>query len=78
MSSLAAALAAQKPVRGATCSMKPLLADLDDIDRQALINAMNSSMAGTDISRALISQGHDISPTVIQRHRKGECHCDRG
>jgi len=58
--------------------MKPLLERLDDIDRQALVNAMKSLMAGTDISRALISQGHDISPTVIQRHRKGECHCDRG
>lgn len=78
MSSLAAALAAQKPVgRGSTCGVKLLLDTLDDIDKQALINAFNSPMFSTDISRALKSEGHDIQNGTIARHRKGECNCDR-
>jgi len=79
MSSLAAALAAQKPAgRGTICGVKLLLEKLDDIDKQALLNAIASDMYATDISRALFTENHEVSPHTITRHRKKDCNCDRG
>jgi len=79
MSTLAAALAAQKPVgKGTRCGVGNLLEQLDDIDRQALLNALDSEMFSTDISRALYSEGHKIGGGTVARHRKRECNCDRG
>lgn len=79
MSSLAAALAAQKPVgKGTRCGVGNLLEQLDDIDRKALLNALDSDMYSTDISRALYSEGHKIGGGTVARHRKRECNCDRG
>ncbi len=79
MSSLAAALAAQKPVaHGTRCGVSALLETLDDIDRQALLNALESDMFSTDISRALLTEGYKVGGSTIARHRKRECNCDRG
>lgn len=78
MSSLAAALAAQKPVgKGTRCGVGNVLDQLDDIDRKALLNALESDMFSTDISRALYSEGHKVGGSTIARHRKQECNCDR-
>lgn len=85
MSSLAAALAAQKPLRtGGRCTVDIRLETLDDIDKQALANALKpgSGLTSTEIARALEVERKPGQPEVkgqtIARHRRKECTCERG
>lgn len=76
MSSLAAALAEVKPIRrGPGCTVCSLLRELDDIDRQALINALrqDSGITAEQISEALRTEGHEIMGQTLRRHRNGKC-----
>lgn len=76
MGNLAAALSEQaRPVPGPKCSVGQLLNELDDIDAQALRNALESNMRGESISTALRGEGHRIAGTTIQRHRRNRCSC---
>ena len=77
-SSLAVALAAQQPRgKGTKCGVAVVLESLDAADAEALTGALNSDMFSTDISRALVSEGHKVAGSTIARHRKQECNCDR-
>jgi len=63
--------------KGPTCSVKILLNDLDDEDRQALAEALDDEkIAGTAIERALLKEGHRMPAHNIQRHRRGMCSCE--
>jgi hypothetical protein len=76
MGTLAAALAeAGKPSVG-KCSIGQLIDKLDDLDRQALLNAFSSELKGEQIAAALRSEGHQVQGQTIQRHRRGGCNCD--
>lgn len=79
MSSLAAALAEAKPKRyGPCCTMGTLIAGLNDIDRQALINALrlDSGITGEQIAEALRAEGYRMGGTTVRRHRNGKCDCE--
>ena len=77
MGNLAATLSehatATRPTR---CTVGILLVEkLDDIDSQALRNALDSDMGGEQIASALRDEGHDMAGQTIQRHRRGHCGC---
>jgi hypothetical protein len=63
--------------RTTRCTVGVLLVEkLDDIDSQALRNALdNSDMGGEQIAAALRAEGHDIQGATVQRHRRGHCGC---
>lgn len=77
MPSLADHLAAAHTNRGSRCTMAKLLESLTDPDRDALVKAMGSEMPGQAIARALRAAGHEISGTTVQRHRRGDCRCEK-
>ncbi len=78
MSGLAAKLAeSRKPKPGPKCGFGTLLGELDDVDRQALINAVKSTLPGEQIADVLRSEGYQISGFTIQRHRNRRCSCER-
>lgn len=73
---MTSALAAKKAKqRGPRCGLGVLLQNLDDIDRQALLNALESDMFSTDIAEALRDEGHLIRHDAVQRHRRRSCAC---
>jgi NADPH-dependent glutamate synthase beta subunit-like oxidoreductase len=81
MSSLAAALAAQKPLpKGSRCTIGETIESLNDIDKKALLNALDigSGMTATDIARALRVEGYTVASQTVARHRRGDCFCDAG
>lgn len=61
--------------KGPPCSIGQALERLSKDDAADLTEALNSDMYATVISRALKSEGHDVGPSAVQRHRKGDCHC---
>jgi len=73
--SLATALMEHKgSAKGPRCTLCVILDDLPKEDKAALVAAMSDqSFTGAAISRALKSQHHTISGSVVMRHRKGEC-----
>ena len=77
MSSLAARLADEKPKpMGSRCTVGILFETLDDIDKQALLNAIESPMQSTAIARALRAEGHEVAGPTLARHRRGDCTCE--
>jgi hypothetical protein len=79
MSSLAARLAeSKKPPVGPSCFFAVLLPKLDDVDRRALLNALDpdSGMQGEQIAAVLTSEGHPVRGHTVQWHRRGKCACD--
>lgn len=77
--SLAAALAAQPAARrGTPCTVGVVLDGLDQDDRAAAIQALaDRTRTATSIAEALTSIGHPVAKQTVQRHRRGECRCDR-
>lgn len=74
--SLAKALEAQRAAKqqGPRCSMCILLAGLPKPERDALNNALADKRYTTAaISRALMSEGHNLNATTVGRHRNKEC-----
>lgn len=73
--SLSSSLMAHKSVkRGPKCTVCLLLVDLPKADAEALKSALaDPTFTTVGISRALKSEGHDIRPTTVGRHRNGEC-----
>jgi hypothetical protein len=74
---LAATLSAHaNATRPTRCTVGILLVEkLDDIDAQALRNALDSDIGGEQIAAALREEGHDIQGQTVQRHRRGHCSC---
>ena len=79
MGTLAASLSAHATMtRPSRCTVGVLLVEkLDDIDSQALRNALDSDIGGEQIAAALRDEGHDIAGQTIQRHRRRHCSCSR-
>lgn len=78
VSTLAAALASQKRKPSARCSIAKLIDELDDIDKKALLNALepDSGVETSSIERALASEGHKFGSGALGRHRRRDCRCD--
>lgn len=76
MSSLAAALADAKPGRRTNCWWVEYTPRMNDIDRQALDNALADwTIFGTTIAAILTGEGFPVKGQDIQRHRRKECTC---
>ncbi len=69
------ALQAQQRGRpGFRCSVCKLLAELPADDAEALREAVIDPMVqGSQIARALQSEGYDIKQNTVTRHRRGDC-----
>lgn len=79
MSTLAAALGEAKPQRnGSPCFFAVLLPQLDDIDRQAVTNALHpdSGLPGEQLAAILTAEGHPVRGYTVMRHRQRRCSCD--
>ena len=61
--------------KGPKCSVCVLLLQLSDKEKDALRVALDdrSRYTGPGISSILKSEGYDIGPAAIGRHRRGEC-----
>lgn len=74
---LAAALQHQREQgirKGPDCRVCVIVRMLSGPDQQALADAMADPRLTTSaITRALKSEGHEVSQTSVGRHRKGEC-----
>ena len=71
------------------CRMAKLLTTLTDTDRNAVENAIEmvrerdrggvnpqgSRVTGCAIQRALVAEGHDVTPYTVQAHIYGRCSC---
>ena len=72
--SLASALAASQVTPGPRCTVCTVFDKLSKDDAEALREALaDATFTGAGISRALKSEGHNISGSSVMRHRKGEC-----
>lgn len=54
-----------------------IVAEQLDADDLAVVDAAMSDpgITGTAIAEVLRGEGHDITATTVQRHRRGECSC---
>lgn len=60
--------------KGPDCRLCVLETQLPKDELAALTEAMGDpNLTGSQISRALKAEGHDISAVVVLRHRKKEC-----
>ena len=61
---------------GVPCSVRVLLDQLDDEDREALQKVLaDHSITSVDIYRALTDAGHYVGAQTVARHRAGRCRC---
>lgn len=58
------------------CAIARLKAELDPADLTVLQQALEGTMYGTKIARALRATGHNVSQYSITRPRKRECSCE--
>jgi hypothetical protein len=69
----------QLNVKGApTCTVAGLFDSMTPEDAAELGAVLaDRSIAATTISRVLMARGFDVRAQPLQRHRRGECTCDR-
>ena len=66
--------AAEKVRPGYRCTVCKLLTELAEDDSAALLEALRDpTVQGTQIARALQSEGHDVKQNTVTRHRRGDC-----
>ncbi len=59
---------------GYRCSVCTLLTELPAEDAEALQDALRTpEVQGSQIARALQSEGYDIKQNTVTRHRRGDC-----
>ena len=59
---------------GFRCAVCKLLDDLPTEDAEALRTALlDPQVQGSQIARALVSEGHEIKQNTVTRHRRGDC-----
>ena len=62
----------QRP--GFRCSVCKLLDELPKDDATALRDALRDpQVQGSQIARALMSEGYDVKQNTVTRHRRGDC-----
>lgn len=66
--------AVQKP--GTKCTVGELILTLNAEDRQALNDAFASKVSYQAILRGLREEGHEITRSPLERHRRQECACE--
>lgn len=66
----------QESRNGNTVEM--ILADLDDEDREDLIELLNADIEATAIARGLRRRGYSVSDRTIQRYRRTLEELNRG
>lgn len=60
------------------CTVGRILLGMEPEDAADLREALGKPhITAATISRVLAANGHKAQATAIQRHRRGECHCDR-
>ncbi len=63
---------------GGLCSFQALFKELSKADRDDLLTALaDMTITSSAISRALVANGHNIKRDTVQRHRRGDCSCDK-
>ena len=62
---------------GPQCAIKRIAGALTPAEHADLSKALELGLPAAAISRALIARGHKVKPETINRHRRGECACDR-
>lgn len=63
----------EKASRGTKSRIAEILEDLNDADRQDLLNALNDhSIPASNISKAVAKRGYKLAINVISRYRRGE------
>ena len=65
----------QKP--GTECRVATILDGLDKAERTELQAALVGHFSAAAIARALTKMGHEIGPTSVTRHRRGDCLCGK-
>ena len=75
--SLAGALQAARdytPPTGPRCTVCRVLLTISAEDRDLLLAALDDeALLSTAIAAALQSEGHEVKPLAVQRHRRGAC-----
>jgi hypothetical protein len=61
--------------KGSTCTVFVLLESLSPSEQAELTEALESSVQGHALARALNNRGHRIAGQTINRHRRQECGC---
>ncbi len=62
---------------GGTCGVAVLTSRLSEAEQAELIEALESDVSASAITKALELRGHDIGHQTIGRHRRGQCSCPR-
>ncbi len=63
---------------GPPCSIGLVIAEMSDEQRELMNGALrNQRVRGSDITRALQSNGHAISKWSLAHHRRGDCSCPK-
>lgn len=60
--------------KGPDCRVCVAMRSMTKADLAALTEALaDESLTTAAIARALRAEGHDVSPSIAARHRRGEC-----
>lgn len=60
--------------KGPDCRLCVALRSMSKADLAALTEALaDDNLTSAAIARALRAEGHDVSPSIAARHRRGEC-----
>jgi hypothetical protein len=76
--SLLDAFNATEVVKGPSCGIAKILAQLSDDDRQLVqgwLAASKDEVGHAHIARTLTRVGHRVDGSSVGRHRRGECLC---
>lgn len=74
----------ENPQRGLPCPVAVIVAQLDETDRKALLNAMDAPsnhpdrVSSAELARMLTEEGFAIHFKGIERHRNRVCRCFTG
>ena len=58
------------------CPAGRLINSMEKADKEALLKALDSGVAGRHIVLALRMEGYKISPEALSNHRKKRCQCE--
>lgn len=76
--SLLEAVQAEARMTGTPCSVAVVRAALQLADAKDLDTLLaDPDVMGATLSRALTNRGHRLAAGSIQRHRRGDCRCER-